>query len=282
MSAATNALRRDDTLEVVAFERGPHTSYSACGIPYYVGGLVEDVGALVTRSPQQHRSNGIDVRVETEVVEIDLGRRELTLSTGAREPFDQLVLARGARAVPPPIPGADATEPARTLDAAQRLRRQVEDGGHDAVVVGAGYIGLEMAEALVQRGMHVALVDQAPEVFPALDADMGAHVRDAAEGLGIEVHTSASVEEVLLDDDGEPRGVRTTDGELPARHVVLATGVKPDTAVAQAAGLATRRPGAPAARAHPRRAGAPRGPAPRDRAGGRPPPRPRPGETPPP
>src|SRR4051812_14839793 len=72
MSAATNALRRDDALEVVAFERGPHTSYSACGIPYYVGGIVEDAGRLVTRSPEQHRANGIDVRTETEVVEIDL------------------------------------------------------------------------------------------------------------------------------------------------------------------------------------------------------------------
>src|SRR3954447_1146161 len=138
MSAATNALRRDDTLEVVAFERGAYTSYSACGIPYYVGGLVEDLERLVTRSPEKHRADGIDVRIETEVVEIDLDRRELTLAGGRREPFDQLVLATGARATLPPIPGADATEPARTLDAAQRFRGQVERGGHDAGVPGAG------------------------------------------------------------------------------------------------------------------------------------------------
>src|SRR4051794_40335055 len=124
MSAATNALRRDDTLDVVAFERGPYTSYSACGIPYYVGGLVEDAGRLVTRSPEQHRANGIDVRVETEVVEIDLDPRGLPLGGGGREPFDQLVIATGARATTPPIPGAEATEPARTLDAALRFRRQ--------------------------------------------------------------------------------------------------------------------------------------------------------------
>src|SRR5204863_7047582 len=120
----------------------------------------------------------------------------------------------------PPVPGADATEPARTLDAAARFRRQVEDGGHGAVVVGAGYIGLEMAEALVMRGLHVALVERADEVFPVLDADMGARVREAAEGIGIEVHTSTLLEEVLLDDAGEPRGVRTTAGELAARPVV--------------------------------------------------------------
>src|SRR5205085_7525425 len=137
------------------------------------------------------------------------------------------VLATGARAVPPDVPGADAVEPARTLAAAERLRRQLEGtGAHDAVVVGAGYIGLEMAEALVQRGLRVALVDRAAEVFPALDADMGAHVRAAAEGLGIEVFTRTTIEEVLLDDAGEPRGVRTSAGELPARHVVLATGVR--------------------------------------------------------
>jgi NADPH-dependent 2,4-dienoyl-CoA reductase/sulfur reductase-like enzyme len=240
MSAATNARRRDPDIDLVAFERGPFTSYSACGIPYYVGGLVEELDALVARSPEKHRANGIDVRTGHEVVAIDLDRRELTVvSDGAerREPFDHLVVATGARAVAPPLPGAEATEPARTLDAAQRFREQLEVGGHDAVVVGAGYIGLEMAEALVRRGVRTALVDQAPEVFPALDPDMGAHVRSAAEGLGIDVRTSASVEEVLLDGDGRPRGVRTSDGDLPARHVVLATGVRPDVEVAVAAGL---------------------------------------------
>jgi len=244
MSAATNALRTDPDLDVVAFERGAYTSYSACGIPYYVGGLIDDLDALVARSPEQHRRNGIDVRTGAEVVEINLDRRELTLAGGEREPFDKLVVATGARAVAPPIPGAEATEPARTLEAAERFSAQVADGGHDAVVVGAGYIGLEMAEALVRRGLHVALVERGDEVFPVLDADMGAHVRDAAEALGIEVHTSRSVEEVLLDDDGRPRGVRTSGGELPARHVVLATGVRPDVELADAAGLATGPTGA--------------------------------------
>src|SRR5437870_301086 len=110
MSAATNALRRDGDLAVVAFERGDFTSYSACGIPYYVGGLVDDVDDLVARSPDRHRANGIDVRMRTEVVGIDLDRRELALADGGVEPFDRLVVATGARAVPPPVPGADATE----------------------------------------------------------------------------------------------------------------------------------------------------------------------------
>src|SRR4051794_23835557 len=144
MSAATNARRRDEGLEIVAFERGPYTSYSACGIPYYVGDEVGDIGELIVRSPEQHRANGIDVRTGAEVVGLDLDRRRLTLRDGGVEPFDRLVLATGARAVPPPVPGAEATEPARTVDAAERFREQIEGDPGSAVVVGAGYIGLEM------------------------------------------------------------------------------------------------------------------------------------------
>src|SRR4051795_9047059 len=136
MSAATNARRRDEDLEIVAFERGEYTSYSACGIPYYVGDLVHELDDLVVRSPRQHRDNGIDVRTGAEVVAIDLGARELTVRCdGAerREPFDRLVLATGARAVELPIPGIEATEPARTLDAARRFREQVTRDGDSAV-----------------------------------------------------------------------------------------------------------------------------------------------------
>jgi NADPH-dependent 2,4-dienoyl-CoA reductase/sulfur reductase-like enzyme len=250
MSAATNARRRDEDLEIVAFERGAYTSYSACGIPYYVGDLVHDVEDLVVRSPERHRASGIDVRTRHEVVGLDLAARELTvrdLDGGGerREPFDRLVLATGARAVAPPIPGIEATEPARTLDAAERFRRQVEaQDGDAAVVVGAGYIGIEMAEALVHRGLRVALVERADRLFPVLDADMAEHVRESAEAVGIEVHTGTSVEEILVGDDGAPRGVRTSDGELPAHHVVVAIGVEPDVALAREAGLTIGETGA--------------------------------------
>src|SRR3954451_12882626 len=247
MSAATNARRRDPDLEIVAFEGGGHTSYSACGIPYYVAALVHELDDLVVRSPERHRENGIDVRTGAEVVGLDLDARELTVrADGAErtEPFDRLVLATGARAVELPIPGIEATEPARTLDAARRFREQIERRGDTAVVVGAGYIGIEMAEALVHRGLRVALVERDDEIFPVLDPDMAEHVREAAEGVGIEVHTGTTVEEVLVDGDGTPRGVRTSDGELPARHVVMATGVAPDVELARAAGLTIGETGA--------------------------------------
>jgi NADPH-dependent 2,4-dienoyl-CoA reductase/sulfur reductase-like enzyme len=249
MSAAATARRRDPDLEIVAFERGGHTSYSACGIPYYVAGLVDEMGDLVARTPAEHRARGIDVRTRHEVVAIDLTARELTVGDlnarrELREPFDELLVATGATPVPPPVPGVEATEAARTIDAGQRLRDQVLRGGDDAVVVGGGYIGLEMAEALVIRGLRVTLVDRAPQLMTTLDADMAALVQDAAEGKGIRVMLSVDVEEVLLDASGRPRGVRTSDGDLLAAHVVIATGVRPEVRIAREAGLTIGETGA--------------------------------------
>src|ERR671917_2330289 len=123
MSAASAARRRDPDLEIVAFERGPYTSYSACGIPYYVAGLVEEADRLISRSPDEHRANDIDVRTRCEVVAIDLDARRLTVRSAAgeetQEGFDQLVVATGAEPAPPPIPGAEAIEAVDTVDAAE-------------------------------------------------------------------------------------------------------------------------------------------------------------------
>ena len=241
MSAATTARRRDRELDVVAFERGPHTSYSACGIPYYVGGLVEEADRLISRSPEEHRANGIDVRMRCEVVAIDLDARRLTVrsQTGEEsvEPFDQLVIATGAQAVRPPIPGAEAIEPAQTVAAAERLRAALERGGRSAVVVGAGYIGLEMAEAFAGRGLQVTVIERAPQVMATLDADMATHVQAAAEAHGVRVVLGASVQEVVLGDAGDPVAVRTDDETIDADHVVIGVGSEPLVDLAEAAGL---------------------------------------------
>jgi NADPH-dependent 2,4-dienoyl-CoA reductase/sulfur reductase-like enzyme len=241
MSAASTARRRDPDIEIVAFERGPYTSYSACGIPYYVGGLVEDAHRLISRDPDEHRKRGIDVRTGCEVTAIDLEARRLTVRSDERgesvEPFDQLVVATGAEAAAPPIPGAEAIEPARTVDAGERLRAKLERGGSCAVVIGAGYIGLEMAEAFVSRGMNVTLIDRAPQVMLTLDADMAGRVQRAAEDMGIRVVLEAAIEEIVTGDDGEPVEVRTADDTFPADHVVIGTGARPAVAVAKAAGI---------------------------------------------
>ena len=243
MSAAAAARRRDPELQIVAFERGAHTSYSACGIPYLVGGLFDDLDRLVSRSPEEFRQTGIDVRTRCEVTAIDLERRTVTVrdldrQSDGEEGFDQLVYATGAVAVAPPVPGADACEPVRTLHQAERFRARLERAGsHHAVVIGASYVGLEMAEAMVLRGLDVVLVERSTQVMSTLDAEMAAHVQEAAEGVGIRVMLSTALEEVRHDSEGRARSVLTSEGELPADHVVLATGVKPATDLAEAAGL---------------------------------------------
>jgi NADPH-dependent 2,4-dienoyl-CoA reductase/sulfur reductase-like enzyme len=243
MSAASQAKRRDPELDVVAFERGPYTSYSACGIPYWIGGHFEDSERLITRSPEEHRSRGIDVRIRHEVTDVDLDARRLTVydhneRRESVEPFDELVVATGAKHSPPPVPGADAIEAARTVDAAERFVASLQRGGEHAVVIGSGYIGLEMAEALVKRGMRVTMIDRADQVMPiALDADMALHVQSGAEREGIEVRLSLPLEEIVQDAEGHPVMVRAGGEELRADHIVIAAGVKAEVAIAEAAGL---------------------------------------------
>lgn len=242
MSAAAVARRRDASLEVLVLERGPYTSYSACGIPYLIGGLVEGADHLIARSPDEHRQAGIDVRTLCEVTDIDLAARTLTYRdhnarADRREGFDQLVYATGAEAVAPPVPGAELVEPLRTIDAAERfLVRLQQSSDPRAVVIGAGYIGLEVAEALATRGLDVSLIDREEQVMTTLDADIAAHVQAAAEGAGIRVMLSSDVQ-AIRGAEGRPATVVTADGELPAGHVVLATGARPAAALAAAAGL---------------------------------------------
>jgi len=237
MSAASQARRRDPALDVVAFERTPYTSYSACGIPYWIGGDFDASKRLIVRTPEQHRERGIDVRTRTEVVAIDLDARRLTVrdldaGTESEEPFDELVIATGAVAHAPPVPGADTVEPARTVDAAERFNQALLRGGESAVVIGAGYIGLEMAEALVKRGLTVTMLDRADQLMPiALDADMAARVQKGAHDSGIHVRLSTPLESI------EPGVVHAGGETFPADHVVVATGVKPEVGIAKAAGL---------------------------------------------
>ncbi|MEV4926321.1 FAD-dependent oxidoreductase [Streptomyces roseoverticillatus] len=248
MSAASRArrLRTPDELEIVAFERGRYTSYSACGIPYWAGGVVDGPDALVARTPEEHRARGIDVRMRTEVTGLDLDRqRVLTrdLESGAerRHGFDHLVLGTGARPVRPPLEGIDApgVHGVQTLDDGRALVAALDGGAADrrAVVVGAGYIGVETAEALVRRGWAVTVIERSAQPMATLDPDMGALVRDAMTGMGIEVVTDTEVTAVRTGPDGRVRAVATAAREHPADVVVLGLGVRPETALAREAGL---------------------------------------------
>ncbi len=247
MTAASQARRRKgpDELSVIAFERGGHTSYSACGIPYWVGGEVDGPDALVARTAQEHRDRGIDLRLGTEAVEIDLDRRRVRTrdtadGTYAWTGYDQLVIATGAVPVRPEVPGidADGVYGVQTLDDGEAVLRGLrQEGVRRAVVVGGGYIGVEMAEAMLRRGLSVTMVDRADQPMATLDPDMGRLVRRAMEDMGITVESGAAVREVLTGPDGRARAVVTDKGEHPADIVVLGVGVRPGTELAGAAGL---------------------------------------------
>ncbi|MFE0088477.1 FAD-dependent oxidoreductase [Streptomyces sp. NPDC058991] len=258
MSAASQArrLRGPGELEIVAFERSHFASYSACGIPYWVGGDVAERDSLIARTPQEHRKRGIDLRMRTEVVGLDVpGRRvrarDLESGTESWTDFDKLVIATGARPVRPGLPGIDApgVHGVQTLDDGQALLDTLAGlEGRRAVVVGAGYIGVEMAEALLKRGFEVTVVNRGEQPMATLDPDMGRLVHEAMDGLGITTVNGAEVTKILTGSDvgvpagtGGPRGrvraVATEDGEFPADVVVLGIGVEPETELARAAGL---------------------------------------------
>lgn len=246
MSAASQARRRrgPDELAITAFERGCFTSYSACGIPYWIAGDVASHEQLIARTPEEFRTRyTVDVRLGTEVVELDLDRREVVARSDSgteRTGFDTLVLATGAVPLRPRLPGVDAPGifGVQTLGDGVAVRAAVESGARRAVVVGGGYIGVEMAEALLRRGLAVTLVEQSSEPMSTLDPDMGRLVREAMVGLGIEVRTRCTATGFETDAEGRVRRVVTDAGELAADVVVLGIGVRPGTALAVEAGLA--------------------------------------------
>ncbi|MCA6090592.1 FAD-dependent oxidoreductase [Streptomyces sp. SCA3-4] len=247
MSAASRArrLRGPEQLAITAFERGGFASYSACGIPYWAGGVVDGPDALIARTPAEHRERGIDLRMRTEVTEIDPDRqrvraRDLESGRERWHGYDDLVVATGARPLRPPLEGIDApgVHGVQTLGDGQMLLDGLRGAqGRRAVVIGAGYIGVEMAEALTRRGYAVTIVERAAQPMSTLDPDMGALVREALCGMGIEVVTDAAVTGVATGPDGRVAAVATKDREYPADVVVLGLGVRPETSLAEAAGL---------------------------------------------
>ena len=245
-SAASQARKRQPDLDVVMFERGRSTSYSACGIPYWISGTVDDEAALVARTPEQHRAAGIDVRMRTEVVGIDLDRRTVAwrdLDSGAEgsEPFDDLVYATGSVPMRPPVPGidADGVFGVQVLDDGAALRAELAEGSvRRVVVVGGGYIGLEIAEACRIRGLDVTVVDLSATPVGTFDPDVGAQIAEAVRGEGIELVLSDGVAAIDVGTDGRACAVVTASGrELPADLVVLGLGVRPNVALAREAGI---------------------------------------------
>lgn len=246
MSAASQARRRRpaEELSIVAFERGRHVSYSACGIPYLVAGDVTDPEDLVARHPAEFRERQrIDLRLSSEVVAIDTDRREVLVRDPAgehREPFDQLVIATGGVPWRPSVPGAvlAGIHGVQTLEDGIRLLGYLErHRPRRAVVVGGGYIGLEMAEAMLRHGLDVTLVDASEQPMRTLDPDMSALVADALRAEGVRLRLGETLEG-FSGRGGRVGAVHTSGGELPADVVILGLGTRPASDLARAAGIA--------------------------------------------
>lgn len=244
MTAASQARRwkGPDELEIIAFEKGHYTSYSACGIPYFLGGAVEEFDSLIVRSPEEFRERSqIDVRIQHEVIEIDLDKRTVTArgpQGEVTEGFDQLVVATGGKPMRFDWPNSDADGifGVQVLDDAVAIDKALAEGPRKAVVVGGGYIGLEMAEAFVARGLDVTLIEAAPQPMSTLDPDMGALVAEAIRGLGVDVHCDDPVKGFDTS-NGKVTAVVAEDGTYPADIVVLGLGSRPNVALAEAAGI---------------------------------------------
>ena len=252
MSAAMQVRRRQPEREIVVLERGRWTSYSACGIPYLVGGSVGDIDDLVARSPETFRHrHAIDVRLGHEVRAVDLDARRVAAwdhdaGHAVQLGFDTLHIATGARPLRPDLPGIDhpMVHGVQTLDDAATLQARVDGGPAEGgaggavggevrrvTVVGGGYIGLEMAEAFVQRGRAVTLVEAAGQLMPTLDADVAEPLVGALSGMGIDVRLGTPLEAV--DDGGIVAGGEHIDADL----VVLGLGTRPNGELAAGAGI---------------------------------------------
>ncbi|MFO0946222.1 MAG: FAD-dependent oxidoreductase [Planctomycetota bacterium] len=243
-SAAARARRLSESAEIVLFERGPDVSFANCGLPYYVGGEIVDRKKLLVTTPQMLRARfKLDVRTRSSVESIDRDAKQITireLDTGKtyEETYDKLILAPGAAPLRPPIPGIDlpGIHTLRNLQDVDRIKELVDQGVNHAVVVGAGFIGLELVENFVRRGLATTVVELQDQVLPPFDKEMTTPILELLRSKGVNVILSQSAEAF----DGSPEGikVRLKSGEsITAQLVILGVGVRPENKLAVDAGL---------------------------------------------
>jgi NADPH-dependent 2,4-dienoyl-CoA reductase/sulfur reductase-like enzyme/rhodanese-related sulfurtransferase len=244
-SSAARSRRLSEDAEIVVFERGEDISFANCGMPYYIGGVIEDRSRLLVQTPKRMRQRySIDVRTRTEVLSIDREARTVTVrdlrgGQESTERYDALVLSPGSEPVRPRLPGMDleGVHTLRTLEDMDAIKRTVDSRRPErAVVVGGGYIGLEMAEALRMRGVAVTLAELAGQVFIAADPEMVAPVHAELTHHGVDLRLGTSVEAVHERDGG--LGVQLSSGEvIRCGLVILSVGVRPESRLAREAGL---------------------------------------------
>ena len=245
-TAAARLRRLDENAEIIIFERSGFISYANCGLPYYIGGVIEDKKELTLQTPDSlWRRYRIDVRVHHEVTVVDPGKKTVTvkdLDTGRvfEESYDKLILATGAKPTVPQMTGAELENvfSLRTVEDTLKIRAFVENRKPKTVVIaGGGYIGIEMAENLSALGMDVTIVQRPAQLMPPLDADMASLVHAKMRRQGVKLKFGSSV--IGFEQDGEKVNTLLKD-ECPLKSdmVILAIGITPDTTLAKEAGLA--------------------------------------------
>jgi len=243
-TAAARARRLSEEAEIVLLERGPYVSFANCGLPYYISGEISNRSALLVQTPERLKARyNIDVRVHHEAIAVDRVRKSVTVRNLAddrtyTEPYDYLILAPGAAPLRPALPGVDHPRvfTLRSIPDTDRIKSALDAGSRSAVVVGGGYIGLEMAEALRRRGLHVDLVEALDQVMPPLDREMAADVHRTLLRNGIRLRLGDSAQS-FADEDGRVRVCLRSGAAIAADMVVLSIGIRPESELARKAGL---------------------------------------------
>ena len=243
-SAATRARRLSETSEIILFERGPDVSFANCGLPYYISGEIADRNKLLVTTPERLRSRfNLDVRTQTEILRIERARkcvvaRDLRTGTEYEETYDKLILAPGAAPLRPPLPGIDlpGIHTLRNLGDVDRIKQAVDSGVQRAIVIGAGFIGIELLENFIRKGISCTLVELQTQILPPLDAEMTTPLYEALLSKGVSVRLGDSADSFEAASDGI--AVKLKSGEiLTAQLVILGIGVRPENKLAVEAGL---------------------------------------------
>ena len=245
-SCAARLRRLDESVEIVVFDRGPYVSFANCGLPYYVGNVIADERTLLVASPELFRARfNVEVQTETEVTRIDRSARTITVrevhsGTRRTERYDVLVLSPGAAPIRPQLPGVElpGVFAVRTIPDSRRIRSWLaEHSAKSAVVVGGGFIGLEMVENLIHRELAVAVLEKLPQVMPPLDPEMAVPVMEHLAAKGVQLHVGDGLARIEERDGGGLVVVAESGARLAADLVILAIGVRPETTLAKDADL---------------------------------------------
>ena len=241
--AATKARRTDENAEVVIFEKGPYVSFANCGLPYYVGGSIPDRDDLILVSPELFKERfNIDVRLGCEVVSVDAENKTIHVNTPvgqSDEKYDKLILAMGGEPIKPPIPGIglDGVYNVFTVPDAEQIVKMLSAGAKSAVVVGGGFIGIETAEGLAQRGIKTTLVEAQDQLLNNFDPEFSLPVEEELKHIGVKIVLGGAVKEIIAGENGRVAAVKVGRKKIKTDMVIMAVGVKPRLTLAKSAGV---------------------------------------------